>query len=115
MRVEAVINRVETISIPAQAAGIEGVFNIHAFKWLAVPTVCGGIAEHALDVLHLGTVVTATFAQERTPNIAIQVNRLACTGILGNLKDQYRMTSDVMALFNNFYIMIEFLIGMQNG
>ena len=91
------------------------LFKQNPFKGLAVPTVGGGVAQHPLDVLHLGFVVATAFSQESPPDIAVQIDRFSRPVVFGDVEEQNRLAANVHPLLGYVNIVIDLSVGMKDG
>ena len=105
----------ETIAIPLEAGRVECFFERDPRENLAIPTVCGCIAQHALDVCLLRPIVTATLADEGAADVAIEVYRFARTRVLGDMESQHGFTIVLLAMLGHFHVMVHLKVGVKYG
>jgi len=91
------------------------LFETDSLKRLRIPSVGIRVPEHPLDVHHLGFVIPSALAQERPPDIAIQIDRLARARILRDEKCQNNSAIDDKPLLLDLNVMIDLHIGMEDG
>ena len=86
---------VEHAPEPAHGGRVEEPAGIQAVERLLVEPIRGRIAQKPLDLVGGAALIAPAAADERSADVAVQIDRLLAAGRLRNVEDQQRPTVDL--------------------
>lgn len=88
---------------------------VDAHEGLPVPAVSRRVAEQSLDVRRLDAVVAATLAQERPPDVPVEVHGLPRPWVLRDVEREHRLAVLLVALLGDGHVVAHLRAGVQHG